>query len=207
MGAVLATLTLIPLGVLALRRAPHTISEGTSGRSVIPADERTAVATWPDGPRQQFIHRSTEETVTITMLVNAYAAPSATEPLVPTTIERRDVGPNDVLIDIATPASATPTSTPSAATGARSPTRRSSATRSSASSPRSAPRSRKHAVGDRVGVGCMVNSCRECENCLAGEEQYCLKGNTRTYASVDRRRHDHPGRLLARTSSSTRTSC
>ena len=24
-----------------------------------------------------------------------------------------------------------------------------------------------HAVGDRVGVGCMVNSCRECENCLA----------------------------------------
>ena len=26
----------------------------------------------------------------------------------------------------------------------------------------------KYAVGDRVGVGCMVNSCRECENCLAG---------------------------------------
>ncbi|MHB1138961.1 MAG: NAD(P)-dependent alcohol dehydrogenase, partial [Microthrixaceae bacterium] len=34
--------------------------------------------------------------------------------------------------------------------------------------------------------GCMVNSCRECENCLAGEEQYCLEGNTQTYASVDR---------------------
>jgi uncharacterized zinc-type alcohol dehydrogenase-like protein len=32
----------------------------------------------------------------------------------------------------------------------------------------------------------MVNSCRECENCLAGEEQYCLKGNIGTYASVDR---------------------
>ena len=43
-----------------------------------------------------------------------------------------------------------------------------------------------HKVGDRVGVGCMVNSCRECENCLAGEEQYCLKGNTGTYAAVDR---------------------
>ena len=40
-----------------------------------------------------------------------------------------------------------------------------------------------HQVGDRVGVGCMVNSCRECENCLAGEEQYCLKGNTGTYAA------------------------
>jgi uncharacterized zinc-type alcohol dehydrogenase-like protein len=44
----------------------------------------------------------------------------------------------------------------------------------------------KHAVGDRVGVGCMVNSCRVCENCQAGQEQYCLAGNTQTYASVDR---------------------
>jgi len=32
----------------------------------------------------------------------------------------------------------------------------------------------------------MVNSCRECENCLKGEEQYCLRGNTQTYGSVDR---------------------
>ena len=44
----------------------------------------------------------------------------------------------------------------------------------------------RHAVGDRVGVGCMVNSCRECENCRAGQEQYCLNGNVGTYASVDR---------------------
>lgn len=44
----------------------------------------------------------------------------------------------------------------------------------------------KHAVGDRVGVGCMVNSCRECENCTAGHEQYCLKGNTQTYNGIDR---------------------
>jgi D-arabinose 1-dehydrogenase-like Zn-dependent alcohol dehydrogenase len=42
------------------------------------------------------------------------------------------------------------------------------------------------APGDRVGVGCMVNSCRECENCVAGNEQYCLAGNTQTYGSVDR---------------------
>lgn len=39
----------------------------------------------------------------------------------------------------------------------------------------------KYAVGDRVGVGCFVDSCRECENCLAGEEQYCLKGMVVTY--------------------------
>jgi uncharacterized zinc-type alcohol dehydrogenase-like protein len=32
----------------------------------------------------------------------------------------------------------------------------------------------------------MVNSCRECEPCLAGEEQYCLTGNTGTYTAVDR---------------------
>ncbi len=43
-----------------------------------------------------------------------------------------------------------------------------------------------HAVGDRVGVGCMVDSCRECENCLAGHQQYCERGNTQTYAAVDR---------------------
>lgn len=39
----------------------------------------------------------------------------------------------------------------------------------------------RHAVGDRVGIGCFVDSCRECENCLAGEEQFCLKGNVATY--------------------------
>src|SRR3954464_11254807 len=44
----------------------------------------------------------------------------------------------------------------------------------------------RFAQGDRVGVGCMVNSCRQCENCLAGNEQYCLVGNTQTYGSTDR---------------------
>lgn len=44
----------------------------------------------------------------------------------------------------------------------------------------------KHSVGDHVGVGCMVDSCRECENCLKGEEQFCLKGNIGTYAKLDK---------------------
>ncbi|MCM3171559.1 NAD(P)-dependent alcohol dehydrogenase [Paenibacillus sp. MER 99-2] len=44
----------------------------------------------------------------------------------------------------------------------------------------------KYKVGDRVGVGCMVDSCGECDNCLKGEEQYCLKGNIQTYAGVDK---------------------
>lgn len=43
----------------------------------------------------------------------------------------------------------------------------------------------KFKVGDYAGVGCMVNSCGECEYCKKGEEQYCLKGNVGTYASVD----------------------
>ncbi|CAM4390792.1 NAD(P)-dependent alcohol dehydrogenase [Saccharibacillus endophyticus] len=44
----------------------------------------------------------------------------------------------------------------------------------------------KHTVGDRVGVGCMVDSCGKCVHCHDGEEQYCLEGMTGTYGSVDR---------------------
>jgi alcohol dehydrogenase (NADP+) len=43
----------------------------------------------------------------------------------------------------------------------------------------------RHAVGDRVGVGCLVGSCRECVNCRAGLEQYCLNGATYTYGGVE----------------------
>jgi alcohol dehydrogenase (NADP+) len=43
------------------------------------------------------------------------------------------------------------------------------------------------AAGDRVGVGCMVDSCRECESCLEGLEQYCENGMTGTYGAADRR--------------------
>ncbi|MFF3571763.1 NAD(P)-dependent alcohol dehydrogenase [Nocardia jiangxiensis] len=39
----------------------------------------------------------------------------------------------------------------------------------------------RHKVGDRVGVGCMVDSCGKCGSCLAGEEQYCTGGGTMTY--------------------------
>ena len=120
------------------------------------------------------------------MLVAAYAAPSATEPLVPTTIERRELGPLDVLIEIAYAGIchsdihtvrgewgdiAYPQVVGHEIVGTVAAV---------------GDQVTLHAVGDRVGVGCMVNSCRECENCLAGEEQYCVNGNTQTYASVDR---------------------
>jgi uncharacterized zinc-type alcohol dehydrogenase-like protein len=119
------------------------------------------------------------------MIVNAYAAPSATEPLVPTTIERRDVGPKDVLIEI------------KYAGICHSDIHTIRGDWGAITYPQVVGHEivgvvaevgsevTLHQVGDRVGVGCMVNSCRECENCLAGMEQYCLKGNIQTYNGVD----------------------
>jgi uncharacterized zinc-type alcohol dehydrogenase-like protein len=40
--------------------------------------------------------------------------------------------------------------------------------------------------GQLVGVGCMVDSCRECDPCKRGLEQYCEKRNTQTYNDVER---------------------
>lgn len=44
----------------------------------------------------------------------------------------------------------------------------------------------RYKVGDHVAVGCMVDSCLECDQCGRGEEQLCRKGNTGTYNSPDR---------------------
>ncbi|WP_227369507.1 NAD(P)-dependent alcohol dehydrogenase [Halomonas sp. M20] len=41
-------------------------------------------------------------------------------------------------------------------------------------------------AGDLVGVGCMVDSCRHCQPCRDGVEQFCLEGVTMTYGSDDR---------------------
>ncbi len=43
----------------------------------------------------------------------------------------------------------------------------------------------KYKVGDTVGVGCLVDSCRTCENCEQGQEQYCINGNSGTYNSYE----------------------
>ena len=119
--------------------------------------------------------------------VSAYAATSATEPLTRTTITRRDVGPHDVAFDIhfagichsdihtvrgewgpaAYPVvpgheiAGIVTEIGSEVTG--------------------------FTVGDRVGVGCFVDSCRECDNCRASLAQYCTgSGMTGTYNAVGR---------------------
>lgn len=43
----------------------------------------------------------------------------------------------------------------------------------------------KFKVGDLAGVGCLVDSCRECESCRQDLEQYCLNGSTGTYNGKD----------------------
>lgn len=44
----------------------------------------------------------------------------------------------------------------------------------------------RYKPGDRVAVGCMVDSCKACPRCDAGQEQYCDRGNTSTYNGMDR---------------------
>lgn len=45
---------------------------------------------------------------------------------------------------------------------------------------------KKFKVGDLAAVGCMVDSCRECEYCKEGLEQFCEPGNTLTFNSPDK---------------------
>ncbi|MGW5660107.1 NAD(P)-dependent alcohol dehydrogenase [Streptomyces sp. NPDC003758] len=118
--------------------------------------------------------------------VAAYAAPAAKAPLERTTIERREVREFDVLIDIKFAGichsdihqvregwgeAIFPMVPGHEIAGVVSEV---------------GPGVTKFKVGDRVGVGCMVDSCRECENCLRGEEQYCLKGMVGTYNALDK---------------------
>jgi len=113
--------------------------------------------------------------------VTAYATPAAKAPFEKTTIERRDLGPRDVLIKIAFAGIChsdihTGREEWGAATFPLVPGHEIAGTVQ-----QTGAEVDKFSVGDRVGVGCMVDSCRECENCLAGEEQYCLNGNVGTY--------------------------
>ena len=120
----------------------------------------------------------------MTTTTHAIAAPSPGAPLTPTTIERRDLRPDDVLIDIAY------------AGICHSDIHQAQEDWGKAIFPMVpgheiagvvaavGPAVTKYQVGDRVGVGCMVDSCGECEYCQAGTEQFCVKGNIQTYNGV-----------------------
>lgn len=120
------------------------------------------------------------------MNTRSYAVMEAKMPLVPYEFDRREVGAHDVALDIAYagichsdihqareewgPAifpmvpgheiAGTVTAVGSAVT--------------------------KFKVGDKIGVGVFVDSCRTCENCEQGLQQYCLEGMTGTYNQLER---------------------
>ncbi len=119
--------------------------------------------------------------------VAAYAAPAAKAPLERTTIERREVGEFDVLIDIKF-AGICHSDIHQAREGwgeaifPMVPGHEIAGIVAEVGSGIT-----KYQVGDRVGVGCMVDSCRECDNCKAGREQYCTGGGMiGTYNALDK---------------------
>ncbi len=118
--------------------------------------------------------------------VAAYAAPAPKAPLERTTIERRAVGAHDVLIDIKF-AGICHSDIHQVREGwgegifPMVPGHEIAGVVTEVGAEVT-----RFAVGDRVGVGCMVDSCRECEYCLQGLEQYCQNGSTMTYNGIDR---------------------
>jgi uncharacterized zinc-type alcohol dehydrogenase-like protein len=116
----------------------------------------------------------------------AYAAMSPRAELIPFTIQRREPGPQDVLIEIQFCGVCHSDFHHSHAEGHRG----------------RFPMVPGHEIvgkvdavgsgvtrwrrGDTVGVGCIVDSCRSCEPCLGGEEQYCAKGFSPTYNGYER---------------------
>lgn len=121
-------------------------------------------------------------------LVHGYAAHSPDADLVPWSFDRRDLRPDDVELDVLFCGVCH-----SDIHHVRSDWRRETypivpghemvgaVTRVGAEVTR-------YKVGDTVGVGCLVDSCRHCSSCKHDLEQYCENGSTLTYAGTDR--HD-----------------
>jgi alcohol dehydrogenase (NADP+) len=120
------------------------------------------------------------------MKTNAYAAQTATTPLSPFTIERRDVGKHDVQIDILfcgvchsdlhTVRSEWQGTTYPCVPGHEIVGR----------VVKVGKEVNKFKAGDTVGVGCMVDSCLTCANCKEDLEQFCTVGTIFTYNSLDK---------------------
>jgi uncharacterized zinc-type alcohol dehydrogenase-like protein len=117
----------------------------------------------------------------------AYAAKSVKAPLGPFSIERRDPGANDVVIDIKFcgichsdihqardewGGSIFPMVPGHEIAGVVS---------------KVGDKVKSFKVGDHVGVGCFVDSCRDCKYCNSGEEQFCSNGTVFTYNAKDKK--------------------
>jgi alcohol dehydrogenase (NADP+) len=117
---------------------------------------------------------------------HSYAAQTATTPLAPFDIERRDVGQDDVQIDILycgvchsdlhTVRSEWQGTSYPCVPGHEIVGR----------VVKVGADVNQFKAGDTVGVGCMVDSCRTCDNCKANLEQFCQTGTIFTYNSPDR---------------------
>jgi uncharacterized zinc-type alcohol dehydrogenase-like protein len=120
------------------------------------------------------------------MSVNAYAAQSATSPIAPFNIERREVGPHDVQIEILYcgvchsdihqarnewGGSIFPMVPGHEIVGRIT---------------KIGTHVKNFKIGELAGIGCFVDSCRVCPSCLAHEEQYCETGMTGTYNGLDK---------------------
>ncbi|MFC8047423.1 NAD(P)-dependent alcohol dehydrogenase [Nocardia sp. NPDC057353] len=111
----------------------------------------------------------------------AYAMSDPAGPFEKVTIERRELGPHDVLIDVKY-AGICHSDIHTARNewgGAKYPCVPGHEIAGIVAAVGSAVT--RHAVGDRVGVGCMVDSCGRCAPCLDGNEQYCERGAVMTY--------------------------
>ena len=116
----------------------------------------------------------------------AFAAPSKDQPLAPFSFERRDPLPDDVQIDILycgvchsdihMARNEWGFSTYPLVPGHEIVGRVA----------RVGSEVSKFKVGDLVGVGCLVDSCRTCPACNAGEQQFCATGATQTYGTPDK---------------------
>jgi alcohol dehydrogenase (NADP+) len=116
----------------------------------------------------------------------ARAMLSSASPFSTTTIERRDVGPTDVLIDIAY-AGLCHTDVHHARAEFGHTYYPIVPGHEIAGVVRAVGVEVTEFVeGDRVGVGCLVDSCRECAACRAGQESYCRRGKVLTYNGLGR---------------------
>ncbi len=120
------------------------------------------------------------------MKVNGYAAQNAKATLLPYSFERREPGYNDVVVDIQYcgichtdihqvadewGGSIFPMVPGHEITGIVS---------------KIGPKVSRYKIGDKVGVGCFVNSCRKCDACKKNLEQYCTDGMVTTYNGTEK---------------------
>jgi uncharacterized zinc-type alcohol dehydrogenase-like protein len=164
-----------------LRDTPLTSKEG------VPQGLRS---TWDWLPaetlRVDFI-RSCATLIVAMIKTKGFAAQAATSPLTPYSFERRDPGPTDVQIeilfcgvchsDIHTVRSEWGPANYPCLPGHEIVGRVTAV----------GGEVKKFEAGDLAGVGCMVDSCRECSSCKAGLEQFCFGPATFTYNSPDKK--------------------